>query len=208
MILSCDPGITGAFCFNDWSTGRFEIVPMPVQKREIRGRAKRTIIDEAEVLSTLQAFAAMGATHLFIEQVQGLPGQSAPAAFNFGMGYGIVRMAARAAGLAIEAVPPALWKAELRVPKDKRAARGRASEMLPMLAHLWPMQKDDGKAEAAMLSLYGERWIKGGVRRTRTAEEQEDVEQARRNREAAAERKAAAKLARTASAVASQEASR
>jgi len=208
LILSCDPGITGAFCFNDWSTGRFEIVPMPVQKREIRGRAKRTIIDEAEVLSTLQAFAAMGATHLFIEQVQGLPGQSAPAAFNFGMGYGIVRMAARAAGLAIEAVPPALWKAELRVPKDKRAARGRASEMLPMLAHLWPMQKDDGKAEAAMLSLYGERWIKGGVRRTRTAEEQEDVEQARRNREAAAERKAAAKLARTASAVASQEASR
>lgn len=198
MILSCDPGISGAFCLNDWATGRFEIVPMPVQKREIRGRAKRTIIDEAEVLSTLMAFAAMGATHLFIEQVQGLPGQSAPAAFNFGTGYGIVRMAARAAGLAIEAVPPALWKAELRVPKDKRAARGRASEMMPMLAHLWPMQKDDGKAEAAMLSLYGERWIKGGVRRTRSEAEQEDVEQARRNREAAAARKAAAKAARSA----------
>ena len=74
MILSCDPGISGAFCLNDWTTGSFEIVPMPVQKREIRGRAKRTIIDEAEVLSTLMAFAAMGATHLFIEQVQGLPG--------------------------------------------------------------------------------------------------------------------------------------
>lgn len=172
---------------------------MPTQKREIKGRAVRTIIDEAEVLSTLQFFASMGATHLFIEQVQGLPGQSAPAAFNFGMGYGIVRMAARAAGLAIESVPPTLWKAELRVPKDKRAARGRASEMLPMLAHLWPLQKDDGKAEAAMLSLYGERWIKGGVRRTRTPAEQEDVEQARRNRDAAAARKAAAKAAREAS---------
>lgn len=189
MIVACDPGLSGALALWDWSTGRLDIARMPIQHRQIAGRKLRTVIDEGEVLSTLQAFAAMGATHLFIEAVGGLPGQSAPAAFNFGHGYGAVRMAALAAGLALEAIPPAVWKQALKVPKDKRAARNRASEMIPTHKHLWGMAKDDGLAEAALLALYGERWIKG-VFTKRTPEQQADVDDAARSRKAAAAEKA------------------
>ncbi len=188
MIVSCDPGLEGAFCLNDWESGRLEVVPMPTQKRQIKGRALRDVIDEGEVLSLLQTFAALGATHLFIEQVGGIPGQSAPAAFSFGQGYGAVRMAAMAAGLALETVPPAVWKAALKVPKDKTAARHRASEMLPAHRHLWPRVKDDGKAEAAMLALYGERWVKGQFTQ-RTPRDETDIARAAQARQAAAERK-------------------
>lgn len=176
-IIAVDPGISGAICFNDWKTGQFEVVRMPVNTRQVARTKTRTAIDEGEVLSTLQAFAAMGATHLFIEQVGGMPGQSAPAAFVFGQGYGLVRGCALACGLAIEAIPPVVWKTALKVPKDKKAARGRASEMLPMHRHLWSMARDDGLAEASLIALYGERWIKGQFTR-RTEKDTADIEAA------------------------------
>lgn len=182
MIVAVDPGVSGAIALNDWRCGRLEVIPMPIQHRYIAGRKLRTVIDEGEVLSTMQAFASMGATHLFIEAVQGLPGQSAPAAFAFGQGYGTVRVAGMAAGLIIEAVPPAVWKAAMRVPKDKHAARQRASEMIPTHRHLWSMAKDDGLAEAALLSIYGQRWVCGEVKRS-----QKDVDDIARAAAARAE---------------------
>lgn len=187
MIVACDPGISGALALNDWTTGRLEIVPMPTQTRFIAGRKLRTVIDEGEVVSTIAAFAAMGATHLFIEQVSGLPGQSAPAAFTFGQGYGTVRAAAIAAGLAIEGVPASVWKAALKIPKDKKAARQRASEMIPTHRHLWALAKDDGLAEAALLSIYGHRWITGGVKRSQ--KDIDDIAAAAAQRESAEARK-------------------
>lgn len=181
IIIACDPGLTGALCFNDWKQGRLEIVPMPTLQREIKGRKLRSVIDEGEVLSTLQAFSAMGATHLFIEAVGGMPGQSAPAAFNFGQGYGAVRMAALACGLAIEAIPSSVWKQALKVPKDKHAARQRASEMIPTHRHLWSLAKHDGLAEAALLSLYGQRWI-AGVFTKRTPKDEHGIAEAAADR--------------------------
>lgn len=187
MIVAVDPGVSGAIALNDWTSGRLDVIPMPVQHRYIAGRKLRTVIDEGEVISTLAAFAAMGATHLFIEQVQGMPGQSAPAAFAFGQGYGAVRVAGMAAGLIIEAVPPSVWKAALRVPKDKHAARQRASEMIPTHRHLWSLAKQDGLAEAALLSLYGQRYVCGEVKRS--VKDVEDIELSRMQREKSAARK-------------------
>ena len=187
MIVAIDPGVSGAIALNDWACGRLEVIPMPVQHRHIAGRRLRAMIDEGEVISTLQAFAAMGATHLFIEQVGGLPGQSATAAFTFGQGYGAVRVAGMAAGLILEVVPPSVWKAVLKVPKDKRAARQRASEMIPTHRHLWSMAKDDGLAEAALLSLYGQRWVQGALQRTQ--KDTDDIELSRLQREKTALRK-------------------
>lgn len=155
MIVACDPGINGAFAY--WISTQLYVVNMPTQQRLIAGKKLRKVIDEGEVISTMQVFAMLGATGLLIEQVGGLPGQSAPAAFTFGQGYGTVRVAAMAAGLAIETVSPAVWKNALKVPKDKNAARQRASEMLPGYRHFWSRAKDDGMAEAAMLSLYKRR---------------------------------------------------
>lgn len=195
MIVAVDPGLTGAICFYDWRTGQMDVVPMPTQTKQLAGRKLKTVIDEGEVLSNLQAFAAMGATHLFIEAVGGMPGQSAPAAFNFGHGYGAVRMAALACGLPIEAVPAAVWKAEMRAPRDKDGARSRASELIPTHRHLWSLKKDDGKAEAALLALYAERWITGGVKRRRTEEEKHKIAYAAEGRRMQAEAQRARRAA-------------
>ena len=56
---------------------------------------------------------------------------------------------------------PRRWKRALHVPKAKDAARARASQLLPEAAHQWRLRKHDGRAEAALLALYGARQLTG-----------------------------------------------
>lgn len=151
------------------------------------GASARPAVDEGTVYALFTLYAGMGYTNAFLETVGGLPGQSAPAAFNFGRGYGVLRMALVAAGISIHPAQPATWKAKMGVaswrprskpdttpldldnPKSPRQvkqalkadSRRRASELLPSHAHLWPLVKHDGRAEAALLCLYGERVLRG-----------------------------------------------
>jgi hypothetical protein len=162
-ILGVDPGLYGAIAQYDTVRGRLDVFDMPTQ----RGRHDRDIIDEAELLALMTSARDCGVTVAFIEEVGGIPGQSAPAAFNFGCGYGLLRMAARAAGIALEPVPPRSWKAAMRVPADKRAAVARASELIPTHTALWSggnKKRNEGRAEAALIVLYGERVLKGEKR--------------------------------------------
>ena len=104
---------------------------------------------------------AVGCTALYIEDVSGVPGQSGPAAFNFGYGVGVVRTAALAAGIAVKPVHPSVWKRQMKVPsgpKKSKAVRALASDLLPAWAHLWPLEKHDGRAEAALLALWAEKY--------------------------------------------------
>ena len=52
-------------------------------------------------------------------------------------------------------VSPVSWKRALGVPKAKDGARARASQLLPEAAHQWRLKRHDGRAEAALLALYG-----------------------------------------------------
>lgn len=159
-ILGIDPGLTGAIAATDTRAGTLEIHDMPTMLHGV-ARTARQVIDEGTVLALFQLYAGMGYRDAVLESVGGLPGQSAPAAFNFGRGYGVLRMGLTAAGIALHPAAPATWKQHMRVPKDKKAARQRASELLPTHAHLWPLVKHDGRAEAALLALYGERTLRG-----------------------------------------------
>lgn len=157
MIFAADPGINGALALYDGQ--KLEVRPMPVMERIVSGKPRRAI-DEFGV-STLFGWARMmGAETFILEQVNGMPGQSGPAAFTFGYGVGVLVSAAIAHEMRIERVAPVRWKSAMRCPADKRGARARASEVFPGAAHLWSRQKDDGKAEAALLAAWG--WLTRG----------------------------------------------
>ena len=158
MILACDPGLRGAFALLDGA--RLEILDMPVRTVSVGSpKRDRDFIDEQRVFALLAGHALIGVDRFVVEQVGGVAGQSAPAAFAFGYGFGIVIGAAMAAKVPIERVTATVWKKALRVHSDKRASRGRASELLPHHADLWPLQKHDGRAEAAMIALYAQRHL-------------------------------------------------
>jgi hypothetical protein len=158
MILAIDPGLSGALVLK--GQGVFMHWPMPVFTK-IAGARKtdRRFIDEDAVCRLIGDTRVMGGELAVIEDVGGLPGQAAAGAFTFGYGYGVLITACRMHGYPLERVKAAKWKPALRVPADKRAARARASELLPEQSHLWTKSNQDGIAEAAMIALYAERYL-------------------------------------------------
>lgn len=151
MILACDPGLHGALAWTDGNL--LSVRDMPTRTVIVSGK-ERLAICETGVEKLLRT-AQLHARWLIIEQVGGMPGQSGPAAFNFGYGVGIVTGIAQTLGYQIEKAAPSRWKGALGVPASKDGARARATDFWPRHAGLWQRKKDDGRAEAALLAWYG-----------------------------------------------------
>jgi crossover junction endodeoxyribonuclease RuvC len=154
MIVGVDPGLSGALFFldpNRPSTG--EAVDLPVHQLARGGKAKR----ELDVAGLIEILTLRRLDHAFLEQVNAMPGQGVSSMFALGKGFGILIGAAQRIPLTL--VPPARWKRTLGVPKAKDGARARASQLLPAAADQWRLKKHDGRAEAALLALYGARQL-------------------------------------------------
>jgi hypothetical protein len=55
----------------------------------------------------------------------------------------------------VSQVRPAVWKAQLKVPAEKDAARYRANQYFPKCSTAWKRKMDDGRAESALIAFYG-----------------------------------------------------
>lgn len=160
MILAVDPGLSGALARYDGQ--HLSILDMPTYVAKAGKRqVDRRFLDEPELVRLVQ-MCGMECDWLIMEQVGGIPAQSASSAFTFGRGVGVIIGAAIGIGIRREEVHPATWKSALRVPADKRAARVRASELLPAYSGLWAIVRNEcdqeqasGRAEAAMIALWG-----------------------------------------------------
>jgi crossover junction endodeoxyribonuclease RuvC len=149
-ICGIDPGLSGALALIDGDDA-VRVFDMPVLQLKRSGKTKNEI--DAHALARL--FAAQPIGHAFVEQVGAMPGQGVSGVFAFGKVYGVIIGILAALGVPMTLVPPRTWKTKLHVPSAKDAARFRASQLLPQAAHLWPLKKHDGRAEAALLALYG-----------------------------------------------------
>jgi crossover junction endodeoxyribonuclease RuvC len=156
LILGVDPGLTGAIAlYNTNSETVVQICDMPTKTVMVAGKARNAICYHG-IVDTLRL---LGATHIAIEKVNGIAGQSASAAFNFGAGYGALFAAAAALDMEIDNPAPMLWKAKLKVPSKKEFAIAKATEMMPYARSYWPLKKHDGRAEAALIALYARRHV-------------------------------------------------
>lgn len=164
IFIGIDPGVSGAIaCYLPYRGPQAWLLDdMPTLTRTVAGKS-RTIYDETALLETLRQRTIIDAV-AYVEDVGGLPGQSAPRAFSFGFGCGLIRMAlVSCGGCSIEPVKPQVWKGALRAPKDKKASIARACELLPHLADRFNGKaggseaQRSGRAEAAMIALYGAR---------------------------------------------------
>lgn len=150
VILGADQGKRGALAFFEPETGALDIHDMPLAK-DGRGRQ---VIDRVALALLLDR---QDISHAWVEQVGVMPGEGAVGAFSFGLGCGLLLGILAANFIPTTLVTPQVWKRTLRVPADKSAARLRASELLPRHASNWPLVKHDGRAEAALIALYGAR---------------------------------------------------
>jgi crossover junction endodeoxyribonuclease RuvC len=165
IILGIDPGFSGALAFFSrapsphFDDPRFLCVNDMPTLALVRGAKNKREIDP-HLLSDLIESAKPG--HAFIEKVGSMPGQGVSSVFAFGEGYGIIKGVLAALQVPFTIVSPQRWKKALGVPAAKDGARARASQLLPGAACNWPRVKDDGRAEATMIALYGAQQILAG----------------------------------------------
>ena len=149
LIYGIDPGFTGAIALYWPDTGKLEVHDMPVMKNP-KGK---TIINPHGVLDILANEG--GKSLAVIEQVAAMRGQGVSSMFRFGEGYGHLQMACAASKLPLKYVTPASWKKHFNLSRDKGVSRGVAMQRFPDQAQQFSRVKDDGRAEAALIALYG-----------------------------------------------------
>lgn len=150
-VIGIDVGMSGGICF--YSENDFLVYDMPTFEITKNG-GKRKKIDVKRLIDILK-YDIGDAQHVFIEQVSAQPGNGAAAAFTYGFGCGVVEAVVQALNMPFTYVTPMRWKKDMSCPADKDSARLRASQLLPQHAHNWDRKKDDGRAEAALIALWG-----------------------------------------------------
>ena len=137
-VWGIDPGINGALALFFPEDLGIEIFDMPIMEV----KKKKTILKQHEA-------------PVFIENVHAMPNQGVTSMFNFGKGLGILIGVVAGLNYQLTTVQPLAWKKALKVPSGKDGSRERATQLLPASSQKFARKKDDGRAEASLISYYG-----------------------------------------------------
>lgn len=151
IVLGCDPGLSGAIAALDTLTGKLMVADMPVTK-DPKGR---TVIDPYALYDLLQPPEGVSCMAV-IEAVHAMPKQGVSSSFLFGETFGALKMAIAAHKIPVRPVSPHIWKKHFGLSSDKGLSRGLASSRFPTNAKDFARVKDDGRAEAALIAVYGQ----------------------------------------------------
>ncbi|MFG1334004.1 hypothetical protein V5F41_22470 [Xanthobacter autotrophicus] len=148
LILGIDPGLSGAFAFLD--DGKLtHVADLPTM-----GEGARRMLDSGALADALKPLTFDFAV---IEQVGAMPGQGVSSMFRFGHAVGQAVGVIHALGIPLKWASPGTWKRTMGLNSDKERARALAIETFPSLRAQFARKKDHGRAEAALMALWGAR---------------------------------------------------
>jgi len=157
IIYGVDPGASGAIAMlnnNDLVT----VIDMPTRVEGITKQTRRVdAAGLADEVRRMRGLVGVDGEICIIEKVSAMPGQGVSSMFSLGFAAGVAEAVFVALGIRVEYVSPKQWKKEFGLGSDKSQSRGRASLLFPGSAGTWSRVKDDGRAEAVLMALYGKR---------------------------------------------------
>ena len=143
-----DPGLSGALVHIN-KEQELVIHDMPTLQISKKGKKEVAAFLASDIIQTHPN------SSVIIERVAARPGQGVSSMFNFGKSYGILIGIAAGRHMRMELVTPFQWKKDLKVGNGKDAARYRAQELFPNYSEFFSRKKDDGRAEASLIALWG-----------------------------------------------------
>ena len=93
--------------------------------------------------------------HIYIERQQAMPKQGVVSTFKLGYGFGQIVSTCALSRSPFTLVTPNNWKRAMNLPKDKDAARRLAQQWFPQLADRLKRKKDEHRAEALLIGMFG-----------------------------------------------------
>jgi crossover junction endodeoxyribonuclease RuvC len=156
IVLGFDPGITGAVAVlvDDKIVS---VIDMPVVEKRIASGKMRRRVSAAGIADIInnRIFSPNTGVEAWVEQVSPRPGEGTVSSFSFGRSVGVIEGVLAGLGVPTNFVAPPVWMKELRVPRD--GSIGRCLEIYPYLAKDLSRKKDHGRADAALIALFGSR---------------------------------------------------
>lgn len=148
LILAIDPGLSGAVALVEDGALR-AVFDMPVM-----GAAGKRFVNGAMLAHLIRKSGTPDIA--IIEDVHAMPGQGVVSMFTFGESKGVARGVVAALGIPERMVRPAVWKKDMGLGTDKEKARMLAIGRWPGCAEHFARKKDHGRAEAALLAIWGQ----------------------------------------------------
>jgi crossover junction endodeoxyribonuclease RuvC len=152
LVLGVDPGIHGGLAIV--SIGAND-VPCLIDAIDIpvAGIGAKERVDAIAFRNWITQHAPQ---HALIERAQAMPKQGASSGFKYGRAVGAIEAVIACCGIPLTIIEPTAWKKfhQLRG-GDKESGRQRALQLFPTAHELLARKKDHGRAEAALIALFG-----------------------------------------------------
>lgn len=146
-ILGVDPGLQGALA--SWDGKQLIIIDVPIVKARSRGN-EINLPALTDVVHKLAPFNIAYVERNSVRPKEGIA-SAQKNGLVAGMLLGCIAMCCRQ----INRPTPNQWKKVMKLTKDKEYSITRAIEEFPDYHDLFARKKDHGRAEAALLALYG-----------------------------------------------------
>lgn len=152
IVLGIDPGITGGWAVVD--NGKL----VSAGDLPVAGEGVQRMVSAPLMRALIPQFRPDQAV---VERVGAHPNEGRTSVFRFGRAVGVIEGVIGGAGIPVSYVAPGVWKRHFALPADKERSRQRAIETWPDMADLlFAHKKDHGRAEAALIALWGYRAMK------------------------------------------------
>jgi crossover junction endodeoxyribonuclease RuvC len=135
IIGGVDPGINGGIAFFDTISEKLLVYSIPSYKTEKR--------KEYDIEKLSEIFIENRPDKCIVEIVHSMPKQGLVSTFFFGKGYGLILGILGALSIPRIDVRPQQWKKYFELSSS----------------YQWKLKKNDGLAEAALLSFYGKNFL-------------------------------------------------
>jgi crossover junction endodeoxyribonuclease RuvC len=151
-LLGVDGGIRGGLAIvsidNDFASQLVHAIDIPVI-----GAGAKERVDVQAIRDWIVQHAPQ---HAFIERAQAMPKQGASSGFKYGRAVGAIEAAVTCCAIPLTIIEPSMWKKfhQLRG-GDKESSRQRCLQPFPAAHALLARKRDHGRAEAALIAVYG-----------------------------------------------------
>lgn len=161
LLMGIDPGLSGAVAVVDMDSNTIiDMIDLPVFQKptESRKQGYFEMLDVHKLSSLIDMYAPMVAV-AFLEEPGAMAEQGLGSTFRFGHVCGQIHGVLAGHYIPVVPIKPAVWKSALALSGDKNLSRLRADMEFPAAKELWTLKKHDDRAEAALLTVYGKKYL-------------------------------------------------
>lgn len=162
LLLGIDPGLSGACAVVCGDTDILvDLIDLPTFKTATKARKSGFFehLDVHKFSSLIDMYAPMVALAI-LEEPGAMPKQGLSSTFRFGRICGQIHGVLAGHYIPTYPVKPGVWKSAMALSENKDDSRRLASKHFPTNCRFWSKKKHNDRAEAALLTVYGQKYLK------------------------------------------------